>query len=128
MKPFSYYEQTSVSIPTKDQYMTVYYYQKGVMVGMKKQFDINFEPPKNCVEERVLDEVSYMAHMKHYQEESKRLQNEFRDDLIEKYEMTNHPKAVKLFNKAWDMGCSGGLQDVEYYFQDLIELFKCECN
>jgi hypothetical protein len=96
MKPYDYYQTTSVSIPTKDKYMTIYYYKKGVMVGMKRQFDVDFVPPKGCVEEKVLDEVSY--------------------------KITNHPKAIKIFNKAWDMGCSGGPQEVEYYFQDLVEL------
>jgi len=111
-----------VSIPKKDDYMTIYYYKKGVMVGMKRQFDDDFKPPKNCVEEKVLDEVSYNAHLKHYHEETKRLQEEFRVDLIAQYKMTGHPKADKFFNKAWDMGCSGGLEEVEYYFRDLIEL------
>ena len=124
MKPLSYYQETSVSIPRQDDYMTIYYYKKGVMVGMKRQFDDDFVPPKNCVEEKVLDEVSFNAHMKHYQEENLRLQNEFRRDLIAEYKMSHHPKADKLFNKAWDMGCAGGLEEVEYYFRDLIELFQ----
>ena len=108
--------------------MTIYYYKKGVMIGMKRQFEDDFEPPKNCVEEKVFDEISYNAHRKHYSEELKRLQEEFRNDLIEKYQMTDHPKADKLFNKAWDMGCAGGLEEVEYYFMDLVELFTCQCN
>jgi hypothetical protein len=128
MKPLSYYRETTVSIPRQDDYMTIYYYRKGVMVGMKRQFDQDFEPPKNCVEEKVLDEISYNAHMKHYHKERQRLENEFRKDMIAKYELTNHPKADKLFNKAWDMGCSGGLEEVEYYFMDLVELLTCECN
>ena len=123
MKPLSYYQETSVAIPRQDDYMTIYYYKKGVMVGMKRQFEDNFEPPENCVEEKVLDEVSYGAHMKHYQEENLRLQEEFRKDLIAEYKMSHHPKADKLFNKAWDMGCAGGLEEVEYYFRDLVELF-----
>ena len=94
------------------------------MVGMKRQFETDYEPPKNCVEEKVLDEVSYNSHMKHYQEENKRLQDEFRNDLIAEYKMTHHPKANKLFNKAWDMGCAGGPEEVEYCFRDLIELFQ----
>jgi hypothetical protein len=126
MKPLSYYRETTVSIPRQDDYMTIYYYKKGVMVGMKRQFETDYEPPKNCVEEKVLDEVSYNAHMKHYQEEVKRLQDEFCEDLIVKYKMSHHSKANKLFNKAWDMGCSGGLEEVEYYFQDLVELFRDE--
>ena len=127
MKPLSYYRETTVSIPRQDDYMTIYYYRKGVMVGMKRQFETDYEPPKNCVEEKVLDEVSYNAHMKHYQEEAKRLQDEFCEDLIVKYKMSDYPKANKLFNKAWDMGCAGGLKEVEYYFMDLVELFTCEC-
>jgi hypothetical protein len=124
MKPYAYYQTTSVSIPRQDDYMTIYYYRKGVMVGMKRQFETDYEPPKNCVEEKVLDEVSYNAHMKHYQEEAKRLQDEFRKDLITEYKMTGHTKANKLFNKAWDLGCAGGLEEVEYYFRDLVELFQ----
>jgi hypothetical protein len=105
------------------------------MVGMKVgKVEDDFQPPKNCVEEKVLDEISYNAHRKHYQEETLRLQEEFRKDLIDKYELTNHPKANKIFNKAWDMGCAGELEEVEYYFQDLIEflepnlIHKCEDN
>ena len=125
MKPISYYQETSVSIPRQDDYMTIYYYKKGVMVGMKVgPHEDDFQPPKNCVEEKVLDEVSYNAHMKHYQEEAKRLQDEFRKDLITEYKMTGHTKANKLFNKAWDLGCAGGLEEVEYYFRDLVELFQ----
>jgi endo-1,4-beta-mannosidase len=113
-----------VSIPKQDDYMTIYYYRKGVMVGMKRQFEDDFEPPENCVEEKVLDEISFNAHMKHYKEEVIRLQNEFRKDLISEYKMAGHPKAKKLFSKAWDMGISGGLEEVEYYFRDLVELFQ----
>jgi flagellar biosynthesis/type III secretory pathway protein FliH len=123
MKPLSYYQTTSVSIPNQDDYMTIYYYRKGVMVGMKRQFDEDFQPPKRCVEEKVLDELSYNAHLNHYYEEQEKLKNEFREDLIAEYHMTNHPKANKIFDKAWELGHSKGYEEVEYYFQDLTELF-----
>jgi hypothetical protein len=124
MKPLSYYRDTSISIPKQDDYMTIYYYHKGVMIGMKVgKLDADFQPPKNCVEEKILDQASHNAHAKLYQEENLKLQNEFRRDLIEKYEMTNHPKANAIFDKAWDIGCSSGLESVDYYFQDLVELF-----
>lgn len=55
MKPYSYYQTTSVSIPRKDDYMTIYYYKKGVMIGMKVgPIDENFAPPENCGEEKML--------------------------------------------------------------------------
>jgi flagellar biosynthesis/type III secretory pathway protein FliH len=124
MKPLNYYREISVSIPKQDDYMTIYYYRKGVMVGIKRQFDDDFQPPKNCVEEKVLDEVSYNAHLKHYYEEQERLKNEFRQDLITEYNISNHPKANKIFNKAWELGYSNGYEEVEYFFQDLVELFR----
>jgi len=129
MKPLSYYQKTSVSIPKQDDYMTIYYYKKGVMVGMKVgKIEDDFQPPKNCVEEKVLDEVSYNAHLNHYYEEQDKLKNQFRKDLIAEYRMTNHPKANKIFDKAWELGHSKGYEEVEYYFCDFVELFKSECN
>jgi hypothetical protein len=125
VKPLSYYQTTSVSIPKQDDYMTIYYYRKGVMVGMKVgPQEEDFEPPKRCVEEKVLDEVSYNAHLNHYYEEQDKLKNQFREDLIAEYHMTNHPKANKIFDKAWELGHSKGHEEVEYYFQDLTELFQ----
>lgn len=96
------------------------------MVGMKKQFDVDYEPPSNCVEEKVLDEISYQAHLKHYHTEIKKLQDEFRDDLIEKYDMIGHPKANDCFLKAWDFGSGAGFWEVEDYFMNLIELVRDE--
>jgi hypothetical protein len=93
------------------------------MVGMKRMFDYDFIRPNECVEEKVFDEVSYNSHMKLYHDERKRFEDEFRKDLIAEYKMSHHPKADKLFNKAWDMGIAGGLEEVEYYFRDLVELF-----
>ena len=94
------------------------------MVGMKVgKIDDDFIPPKGCVEEEVLDEVSYNAHLSHYREENIRLQQEFREDLIAKYGMTNHPKIDKIFNKAWELS-SSNLEDVEDCFMSIIELFQ----
>jgi hypothetical protein len=128
MKPYSYYQKTSISIPTKDKYMTIYYYRKGVMVGMKRQFDVDFEPPEGCVEEKVLDEISYNAHLRHYHKENLRLQQEFRHDLIAKYGVDGHPKANKIFDKAWELGGSNNLWEVEDYFMSLVELIGCDCE
>ncbi len=109
--------------------MTIYYYRKGVMVGMKVgKVDDDFIPPKGCVEEKVLDEISYNAHMKHYNEETVRLQNEFRRDLISKYDMLSHPKANKIFDKAWELSSGTDLREVEDYFMSLVELVKTDSD
>lgn len=97
------------------------------MVGMKRQFDVDFDPPEGCVEEKVLDEISYKAHLNHYHQELRRLQNEFRQDLISKYNLTGHPKANKIFDKAIELGNSD-LWAVEDYFMSLIELLDCDCE
>ena len=53
------------------------------MIEMKiGKRDESFQSPNECVEENVLDQISYDAHLKHYQEENLRLQNEFRRDLM----------------------------------------------
>lgn len=104
--------------------MTIYYYRKGIMVGMKKQFEDDFTPPQNCIEEKVFDGISYTAHVKHYREENVRLQKEFRKDLISKYNMINHPRADKLFDKAWEFAGSLGLGAVEDYFKSLLDIIR----
>lgn len=126
MKPLLYYELITVSIPRKEDYTKIFYYKNGMMIGMKRKFDDDFDAPKDSVKEEVFDKKSYEAHLEHYQKEVMRLQNEFRTDLIEKYNMTGHPKANDCLNKAWEYGNSLGLWEVEDYFMSIIELFKEE--
>jgi hypothetical protein len=47
---------------------------------------------------------------------------QFKADLEAEYGMVGHPKADKLYAKAWDMGHSSGLNEVMYYYDDLSEL------
>ena len=126
MKPLSYYQKISISYPNKKQYEKVYFYKKGRLIGIKEQFDVDFIEPENCAKEVIFDEVSYQAHLKLYQDESMRLQNEFRNDLIEKYKMTGHSKASKCFDMAWDFGQSSSYDDVEDYFMNLINLIDMD--
>lgn len=125
MRPFLYYTKISVSYPKEEDYTTTYFYKKGVMVGIKVgPYEEDYIPPSDCVEEKILDEVSYNLHLNHYQSEVLRLQNEFRRDLIEKYGMSNHPKANKIFDTAWNLGISYGYPEIEEYFISLLDLFK----
>ena len=128
MKPFSYYQELTVAYPTKQQYEKIYFYQKGKLIAIKEQFDYEFVEPPKCAKEVIFDEVSYQSHIKLYDEERLRLQNEFRCDLIEKYNMTGHPKANKCFDMAWDFGQSSSYSDVEDYFMNLIELVRSNSN
>ncbi len=117
-----------IEYPDKRQYEKLYFYRKGKLIAIKEQFDYEFVEPKNCAKEIIFDGVSYHAHLKLYKEENLRLQTEFRRDLIEKYNMTGHPKADKCFDMAWDFGQSSSYEDVEDYFMNLAELVRSNPN
>jgi hypothetical protein len=123
MKPISYYKTSSVSSPIEDYYMTTYYYKEGKLVVVKKggSLNENFEAPPGCVEENVLDQISYEAHRRLYRQEISNLQQEFKMDLLQKYYSTNHPKATDCFNLAWEFA-SGDFEEVEYYFEGISKL------
>jgi hypothetical protein len=123
MKPISYYKTSSVSIPVKDYYLTTYYYKEGRLVVIRKGGYLNedFEAPSGCVEENVLDQISYEEHRKLYNQEVINLQQEFKMDLLQKYYSTNHPKAIDCFNLAWEFA-SGHFEEVEYYFEGISKL------
>jgi hypothetical protein len=50
------------------------------------------------------------------------LEAEFRRDLEVHYDMVGHAKADLLYGKAYEMGHSGGMQEVASYYSDLVEL------
>jgi hypothetical protein len=57
--------------------------------------------------------------------EQERLLALFWSDLSEEYDISpDHPKYSLLARLAWDHGHSAGLQDVEYYFAEFIELVR----
>lgn len=123
MQLLFYYQNITIDYPNKRQYEKIYFYKKGRLIGIKEQFDDDFKEPNTCAKEIIFDEVSFQAHLKLYNEEVLRLQTEFRNDLIEKYGMTGHPKANQCFNMAWDFGQSSCYEDIEDYFMNLINLF-----
>lgn len=68
--------------------------------------------------------VEYKRAKTAYNQEVSSLEQEFRNDLEAYYDMTNHPKADRLYNKAWDMGHASGLLEVANYYENLVELVK----
>ena len=83
------------------------------------------------------DEVASLLEVKATYEEEVRVYNEQRalykannggvvgylqGDLEEEYGLVGHPKASKLFEIAYDMGHSGGMEDVANYYCQLSEL------
>lgn len=59
-----------------------------------------------------------------YNVRSVALEAEFRRDLEAHYDMVGHPKADLLYGKAYQMGHSGGMQEVANYYSDLVELVR----
>jgi len=49
---------------------------------------------------------------------------QFKKDLIEYYEITDHPKADRAFEIAWEYGHSDGCYNVALVMDDLVELMK----
>jgi hypothetical protein len=56
--------------------------------------------------------------------EEQRLLLVFRSDLESEFEMSGHPKADPVFQKAWDLGHSDGLYEVAWHYRDLADLVK----
>jgi hypothetical protein len=48
---------------------------------------------------------------------------EFKKDALKEVGLTNHPKADKIYSKAWEKGHSAGYNEVFLELQDLAELF-----
>lgn len=128
MKHSSYYETLDVTHPDKTKYTKCFFYKKGKLIATKVwgegYDDLDVEVPLGAVEEQVFDEVSYNQHLDLYRSRVKEKQEEFKNDLLDKYEFLEHPKADKIFLLAWQAG-SGKYSDVEMYFSDFLGLFDC---
>lgn len=60
-----------------------------------------------------------------YSKDMSRLHHEvFKLDLFKEEGVVGNPKADKCFSIAWDRGHGYGLQDVEAYFSEIVELIK----
>lgn len=57
-------------------------------------------------------------------EEARKQAEQLRARLEEEHDMANHPKRDKLWSKAWEHGHAAGLDDVDTWYSDLVELVK----
>lgn len=48
----------------------------------------------------------------------------FKDELETVHQIKGHPKAQRLWELAWQHGHSNGLEEVEMYYSDFVELIK----
>jgi len=121
MKEFSYYENIKVKYPVRADYTTTYYYKNGEVVGVKKPNE-----PTPSVEYKVMevvfDDESYGKDYNKYYESVNKMTKEFKTDLLEDLGIIYHPKADKIFDKAWQQGRSDGLYRVVEIAEDLADL------
>lgn len=66
----------------------------------------------------------YYEEEREYREETSRLYQKFKDDLFKENGVTGNPKAQMAYDMAYDRGHSSGLEEVVYYFEELVELIK----
>lgn len=124
MKPFDYYSN-GYPMPTKEEYTTVYVYDRGHVLwqGTPKDFikeSKNFHG--NVVIQRALDKEAYNDEVARHREDELRLLNEFRDDLFHYFGVTNHPKCYTCFGLSWERSHSEGFEAVYNTFAELSQL------
>lgn len=63
-----------------------------------------------------------MRQYEMHQADAQRRHAEFEADVLEEVGLTNHPKAGKVYAKAWEMGHASGYAEVAHYVFDLAEI------
>ena len=79
---------------------------------------------KDVKKKREEDLKSYNYLLSLYRAEETRLFAMFKKDSLEGVGLTNHTKADKIFNFAWDKGHSLGYHEIYYLLEELNELFE----
>jgi len=69
------------------------------------------------------DIEEYRERIKVFNAETRRLEDQFKHDALDDVGLLNHPKADKIYSKAWEDGHSSGLYSVYQELCDLAELF-----
>jgi hypothetical protein len=127
MKPFYYYQTTTLSHPHKNDYTIYYVYHKGEKIwegsyeDYKNNSDIPF--PQGFVFEKYVNEEAYKEDLRNYNLEINKLRQEFKNDLFEEFGVTDNPKREKCFQLAVDYR-SSNLENVYEAFADFVDLIK----
>ena len=89
---------------------------------------MEFEKYKNMMAYPKLSDYTTKEEYKNatheYRKENGRLFEEFKKDLFADLDITDNPKAEKLFSIAWEKGHSSGYREVYNEALDLVDLIK----
>lgn len=91
----------------------------------KRVSDLTVEEIATILEAKTAFEAAEIAYEEYrilYREKGGGVVGDFKGDLEAEYDLVGHPKASKLFEIAYDMGHSGGMEDVANYYCQLSEL------
>ena len=76
------------------------------------------------LENFLLAKSVYKEELKAYMCEQSRIEEQFRKELAEEFEVTDHPKEHVLWTRAWEEGHAYGLSEIYNKYSELAELVK----
>lgn len=102
-------------------------YENSISYPHRSDFYVTIKataPSGKVHEVRVFEEEYWKQAMQAYTNEAMRLQDAFRQDLLEELGVTDHPKADLLISKAWELGHSSGYSEVVNWAYDLVDFLR----
>ena len=66
----------------------------------------------------------FRKHTEAFRAAERDAMSRFKADVLAENGITDHPKADKLYEMAWERGHSSGIQEVAMYAEELSELLK----
>lgn len=117
--------------PTSENFTVTWWYTRGKAVARKRDNGAieflnggNTESMVGAVQEKIVDLEAFRAAVLRHREHGNELVGRFRQDLFEDLGIQDNPKRDLLFEKAWELGHSSGLQEVYSYAEDLVGLIR----
>lgn len=127
MKDFDYYSKPQTHYPKKDEYTTVYLYDKGEVLWSGDLLDYTHEIKQKYPEaivQKTVDQDQYLEQLKAYGTEKHKLEEEFINDLFDAFQVKDNPKREAAYALAYEYGHNGGFSEIYHYFYDIVELIK----
>jgi hypothetical protein len=134
MKEMSYYSNVNRQYPTRTAFTKVFVYKAGTVLvdglsqSVMPKADIDLHYKNGDTVEYVFDEQGFNSMMLAYHSVENALYEEFKRDLFAEFDVTNNPKAEKLFGKCWERGHAHGYSDVYSIFSDFVDVIRDETN
>lgn len=134
MKDLSYYQNIDLEYPSPLDYMKYSLFKdnqfitndirtiESILKYIPKPSKVPILTDDGYLFLSILDKDKFNNAKSEYHKAENVKYNEFKHDLIEENGLQDNPKADLLYEKAWSLGHSSGLQEVIYYFKELMEL------